>query len=171
MRMTHLFFPLTVGLLAIPTVSAFAAPPDALMPTTAAAPDRVYPPLPSLAMLPPSRAISKPRPPSYARRQRKVVTTQWRKATEPCRAWWSPTHRIRIWPVSSGSLKWPCRSNQKPPEPPCPSPPSSFELQPRCCGACAGRLQRCCARRFGRLLRAGRHYQASTRRCCGDRVV
>ncbi|MBL4777703.1 MAG: hypothetical protein JKY38_08330, partial [Ralstonia sp.] len=53
MRMTHLLFPLTVGLLTVPAASAFAAPPDALMPATAAAPDRVYPPLPSLAMLPP----------------------------------------------------------------------------------------------------------------------
>lgn len=85
MRMTHLFLPLTVGLLAIPTVSAFAAPPDALMPTTAAAPDRVYPPLPSLAMLPPGGGADIEAAPAVHTRggKRKVVATQWRKATEP----------------------------------------------------------------------------------------
>ncbi|MEE2977403.1 MAG: hypothetical protein VYB88_08010 [Pseudomonadota bacterium] len=85
MRMTHLLFPLTVGLLTVPAASAFAAPPDALMPATAAAPDRVYPPLPSLAMLPPSGGAEiEAAPAAHARgSKRKVVTTQWRKATEP----------------------------------------------------------------------------------------
>jgi len=85
MRMTHLLFPLTVGLLSVSTASAFAAPPDALMPATAAAPDRVYPPLPSLAMLPPGGgAEMEPAPVARARGgKRKVAATQWRKATEP----------------------------------------------------------------------------------------
>lgn len=84
MRMTHLLFPLTVGLLTVPAASAFAAPPDALVPATAAAPDRVYPPLPSLAMLPPGGgAEAEPAPVAHTRGKRKVVTPQWRKATEP----------------------------------------------------------------------------------------
>lgn len=86
MRMTHLLFPLTVGLLSVPAASAFADPPDALMPATAAAPDRVYPPLPSLAMLPPGGGSGEiePQPAAHTRGgKRKVVTTQWRKATEP----------------------------------------------------------------------------------------
>lgn len=84
MRMTHLLFPLTVGLLTVPAASAFAAPPDALMPATAAAPDRVYPPLPSLAMLPPGgSAEAEPAPVAHTRGKRRVVTTQWRKAAEP----------------------------------------------------------------------------------------
>ncbi len=85
MRMTHLLFPLTVGLLGIPAASAFAAPPDALMPATAAAPDKVYPPLPSLAMLPPGGGAEVEAAPAARARgsKRKVVTTQWRKATEP----------------------------------------------------------------------------------------
>lgn len=86
MRMTHLLFPLTVGLLAVPA-SAFAAPPDSLMPATAAAAaaDKVYPPLPSLAMLPPGGGAEiEPAPAAHTRgSKRKVVTTQWRKATEP----------------------------------------------------------------------------------------
>lgn len=87
MHMTHLLFPLTVGLLTIPAASAFAAPPDSLMPATAAAPDKVYPPLPSLAMLPPSGgggAEVEPAPAVHTRgNKRKVMTTQWRKAAEP----------------------------------------------------------------------------------------
>ena len=86
MHMTHLLFPLTVSLLTVPAASAFAAPPDALMPATAAAPDRVYPPLPSLAMLPPGGAggtEAELAPAVRTRGKRKVVTTQWRKAAEP----------------------------------------------------------------------------------------
>ncbi|CAJ0720764.1 hypothetical protein LMG6871_04187 [Ralstonia edaphis] len=85
MRMTHLLFPLTVGLLSVSADSAFAAPPDALMPATAAAPDRVYPPLPSLAMLPPGGGGEmEPAPVAHARGgKRKVAATQSRKATEP----------------------------------------------------------------------------------------
>ena len=85
MRMHHLLFPLTVGLLAIPAASTLAAPPDALMPATAAAPDRVYPPLPSLAMLPPGGGAEiEPAPVARTRGgKRKVAPPQWRKATEP----------------------------------------------------------------------------------------
>ncbi|SFQ14277.1 hypothetical protein [Ralstonia sp. NFACC01] len=85
MRMPHLLFALTVGLLTVPAASAFAAPPDALMPATAAAPDRVYPPLPSLAMLPPGGGAETEAVPAVHTRggKRKVVTPQWRKATEP----------------------------------------------------------------------------------------
>ena len=85
MRMPHLLFALTVGLLTVPAASAFAAPPDAPMPATAAAPDRVYPPLPSLAMLPPGGGAETEAVPAVHTRggKRKVVPPQWRKATEP----------------------------------------------------------------------------------------
>lgn len=83
MRMTHLLFPLTVGLLAVP---AYATPPDALMPATAAAPDKVYPPLPSLAMLPPGGGETEPAPTTVVRTRggkRKVALAAARKAAEP----------------------------------------------------------------------------------------
>ncbi|KMW45045.1 hypothetical protein PQH03_14015 [Ralstonia insidiosa] len=87
MRMTHLLFPLTVGLLAVPA-SAFAAPPDSLMPATAAAAaaDKVYPPLPSLAMLPPGGGGSEIEPAPAARTRgskRKATFVQVRKAADP----------------------------------------------------------------------------------------
>ena len=88
MRMTHLLFPLTVGLLAVPA-SAFAAPPDSLMPATAAAAaaDKVYPPLPSLAMLPPGGGGGSEIEPAPAARtrgsRRKATFVQVRKAAEP----------------------------------------------------------------------------------------
>lgn len=83
MRMTHLLFPLTVGLLSVP---AYATPPDALMPATAAAPDKVYPPLPSLAMLPPSAGGSEVEAAPATRTRggkRKASITQMRKPAEP----------------------------------------------------------------------------------------
>lgn len=84
MRMTHLLFPLTVGLLTVP---AYATPPDALMPAAAAAPDKVYPPLPSLAMLPPGGGSEvEPAPTTVVRTRggkRKVVLAPARKAAEP----------------------------------------------------------------------------------------
>lgn len=83
MRMTHLLFPLTVGLLAVPA-SAFAAQPDSLMPATAAA-DKVYPPLPSLAMLPPGGGSEVEPAPAVRTRggKRKAAFVQVRKPAEP----------------------------------------------------------------------------------------
>lgn len=86
MRMTHLLFPLTVGLLAVPA-SALAGPPDALMPATAAAAaaDKVYPPLPSLAMLPPGGGSEVEPAPAVRTRggKHKAAFVQVRKAAEP----------------------------------------------------------------------------------------
>jgi len=84
--MTHLLFPLTVGLLSVPA-SAFAAPPDSLMPATAAAAaaDKVYPPLPSLAMLPPGGGSEVEPAPAVRTRggKRKAAFVQVRKPAEP----------------------------------------------------------------------------------------
>ena len=65
---------------------AFAAPPDSLASTSSAAPDKVYPPLPSLAMLPPGGGgeIEAPaRSVGTAGGHRKVATLRVRKSAEP----------------------------------------------------------------------------------------
>jgi len=81
--MTHLLFPLTAGLLTLP---AFATPPDVFMPSAAAAPDKVYPPLPSLSMLPPGGGADiEPAPTGRTRggKRKGAALAQLRKAAEP----------------------------------------------------------------------------------------
>lgn len=53
MSMTRLSHPCLFGLGLLLAAPVLAAPPDSPAPVTATAPDKVYPPLPSLAMLPP----------------------------------------------------------------------------------------------------------------------
>ena len=75
---------LALGLLL--TTPAFAAPPDSLASTSSAAPDKVYPPLPSLAMMPPGGGgeIEAPaRSVGTAGGHRKVATLRVRKSAEP----------------------------------------------------------------------------------------
>ncbi|ATJ85288.1 hypothetical protein [Ralstonia solanacearum] len=70
-----------LGLLA--AVPSFAGPADTLASAATAAPDRVYPPLPTLAMLPPPQAGgSEPAAPAATGR-RKTATIKLRKSAEP----------------------------------------------------------------------------------------
>ncbi|MHA6848100.1 hypothetical protein [Ralstonia syzygii] len=67
------------GLLA--AMPSFAGPADTPSPAAMAAPDKVYPPLPTLAMLPPPAAGSEPAPATTSRR--KVAAIKLRKSPEP----------------------------------------------------------------------------------------
>ncbi|ARS57222.1 MULTISPECIES: hypothetical protein [Ralstonia solanacearum species complex] len=69
-----------LGLLA--AMPSFAGPAGTLGPAAIAAPDKVYPPLPTLAMLPPaSGGGSEPAPATTG--HRKVATLKLRKSAEP----------------------------------------------------------------------------------------
>ncbi|MGA4048471.1 hypothetical protein ACI2VF_17935 [Ralstonia nicotianae] len=68
-----------LGLLA--AMPSFAGPAGTLGPAAIAAPDKVYPPLPTLAMLPPASGGGEPAPATTG--HRKVATLKLRKSAEP----------------------------------------------------------------------------------------
>ncbi|MCQ4682174.1 hypothetical protein [Ralstonia pseudosolanacearum] len=69
-----------LGLLA--AMPSFAGPAGTLGPAAIAAPDKVYPPLPTLAMLPPASGGGGGEPPATTG-HRKVATLKLRKSAEP----------------------------------------------------------------------------------------
>ncbi|CAH0441023.1 hypothetical protein [Ralstonia pseudosolanacearum] len=70
-----------LGLLA--AMPSFAGPAGSLAPAAMASPDRVYPPLPTLAMLPPPLSAGGSEPAPAAAGRRKVVALKFRKSAEP----------------------------------------------------------------------------------------